>query len=130
MNFCDDAIGLSGVICGVIPRLVLCRTVMNVVAALTRTVIKITTRPLLESGNSVGGLIDDRNLSATVTPKMCACCALVTTDLVSPYMGWSWEIARSTPNSAKNTGSCAAMGRQPASGLAPFSLWLGRASVV
>ena len=126
MNFCDDAIGLllsaGPVICGIIPRLVLWRTVRNVVVALTTTVAMITSRSTPESGNSFGGLNDNRNLSATVTPKMCACWALATTALVSPYLAWSCEIARSTPNSAKKTGSCAAIGRQPARGLAPFSL--------
>ena len=42
MYFCEDAIGLSGVICGVMPRLVLCRTVMNVVATLIATAQRIT----------------------------------------------------------------------------------------
>ncbi len=42
--FCDDAIGLFGSICGVMPRFMLCRTVMNVVVALTTTVSRITIR--------------------------------------------------------------------------------------
>ena len=54
---------------------------------------------------------------------MCAVCALCTTAGVRPYLGSSREIARSTPNSAKNTGSWATTGRHPASGLAPFSLY-------
>ena len=57
------------------------------------------------------------------TPKIFACWALATTAGVSPYLGWSWEIARSTPNSAKKTGNWAATGRQPASGFAPLSLY-------
>src|ERR1017187_2139779 len=122
MNFCDDAIGFSGGICGFIPRFVLCRTVRNVVTALTTTVAMIASRLAPEIGYNVGGWNDFRNLSATVTPKIDACWALATTALVSPYLAWSWEIARSTPNSAKKTGSCAAIGRQPASGFAPFSL--------
>ena len=52
--------------------------------------------------------------------------ALSTTGTVSPYLGVvptvQSEIARSTLNSAQKTGSCATSGRQPPSGLMPFSL--------
>ena len=52
--------------------------------------------------------------------------ALCTTGTVSPYLGvvpgCQSEMARSTLNSAQKTGSCATSGRQPPSGLMPFSL--------
>ena len=57
------------------------------------------------------------------TPKILAFWALATTAGVRPYFGWSSAIARSTPNRAKKTGSCATTGRHPASGFAPLSLY-------
>src|SRR5207248_2326601 len=59
MYFCDDAIGLSGVICGVMPRLVLCRTVMKVVTTLTTTAQQMT---IFAWTDTPGGA--NRNLSA------------------------------------------------------------------
>jgi len=59
------------------PRFMLCRTVMNVVAALTTTVSRMTTRWEVPIEEKVGG--KDRGQqpgSATVTtPKIWACCA-------------------------------------------------------
>ena len=51
MNFCDWAIGLLGstLVC-MRPRLALCRTVMNVVVALSATVITITITTCKDSG--------------------------------------------------------------------------------
>ena len=57
---------------------------------------------------------------------MRAFCALSTTGSVSPYFGtcpgFHSAIALSTLNSAQKTGICASSGRQPPSGLIPFSL--------
>ena len=51
MNFCDWAIGLLGsmLVC-MRPRLALCRTVMNVVVALSATVSMITITTCKDSG--------------------------------------------------------------------------------
>ena len=122
MNFCDWAIGLSGstLVC-MRPRFALCRTVMNVVVALTTTVSAITM--LTWSGTD---WCENSSLSPRCTPKMVAFCALTTTGTVSPYFGVVPGVhvvmARSTLNSAKNTIICGIIGRQPASGLTPFSL--------
>src|SRR5213078_431531 len=104
MYFCDDAIGLSGVICGVMPRLVLWRTVMKVVVTLIRTAHRMTS---LDSRVWPGS--GKRNLSGMWAPKMSACCALSTNDGVSPYGGgfpeptFQSEIPRRTLNRAKNS---------------------------
>jgi hypothetical protein len=56
---------------------------------------------------------------------MCASRALFTTGIVSPYAGVcpgvQSAMARSTLNRAQKSGSCATSGRQPPSGLMPFS---------
>ena len=122
MYFCDWAIGLSGsmLVC-MRPRFALCRTVMNVVEALTATVSTITMATC--SGSD---WCENSSLSPRWTPKMVAFCALTTTGTVSPYFGVvpgiQLVMARSTLNSAKNTIICGIIGRQPASGLTPFSL--------
>src|SRR6516164_8621135 len=120
MYFCDAAIGLSGVICGVMPRLVLWRTVMNVVVTLIATAQRITI--LACSGTYMVPV--NSTLSEMWAPKMLAFCALFTTDSDRPYgVGPDFQsaIPRSTLNRAKNTGSCATRGRHPPSGLTPFS---------
>ena len=86
------------------PRFMLCRTVRYVVAMLIRTKMRMTIFAC--SGTSPWA---NRNLSATVTPRILACWALSTICSVSPYLG-AWPgfhsaIAFSTLNSAKNTGS-------------------------
>ncbi len=80
MNFCDWAIGLSGstFVC-ISPRLALCRTVMNVVVALTATVSAIT---MQTCSGGVG--CENSSLSPRWTPKIVACWALSTTGTVSP----------------------------------------------
>ena len=103
------------------PRLVLCRTVMNVVATLMRTATqddepgleRLAGQREQELVGEVGtedvrmlGALDDR-VGEPVLER------------VSP--GFQSEMARSTLNSAKNSGSCARSGRHPASGLTPFS---------
>ena len=104
------------------PRLVLWRTVMKVVATLTRTAHRMTSRD-----SSVWPGSGNRNLSGMWAPRMSACCALSTNDWLSPYGGgfpeptFQSDIARRTLNRAKNSGSCPSSGRHPASGLAPFS---------
>ena len=69
---------------------------------------------------------ENSSLSPRCTPKIVAFCALFTTGTVSPYFGTVCGthvvMARSTLNSAKNTIICGIIGRQPASGLTPFSL--------
>src|SRR5215468_5660352 len=78
MYFCVAAIGLSGVICGVMPRLVLWRTVMNVVTTLIATAQQITI--LACSGTCMVPV--NSTLSPILAPRMFACCALRTTDSV------------------------------------------------
>ena len=57
---------------------------------------------------------------------MVAALALTTTGSVNPYLsgapGFQSAMNRSTLNSEKNTIICGIIGRQPASGLTPFSL--------
>jgi hypothetical protein len=106
------------------PRFMLCRIVMNVVAALMSTETRITPRMLQ-------GVVPCKKVSASGTPKTLAFWALSTTARVSPYEGWTaacpgsggfqLEIALSTLNSEMKTGNCASSGRQPESGLTPFS---------
>ena len=64
-------------------RFMLCRTVRYVVVMLMRTVNRMTT--LACSGTTVVPV--NRNLSATVTPRIFACWALCTIVSVSPYLG-------------------------------------------
>src|SRR6516225_12243610 len=102
MYFCEAAIGLSGVICGVIPRLVLCRTVRKVVTTLIVTKHRITI--LASSGTCMPGGVNS-TLSEMWAPRMLAFCALFTTDSDRPYgVGPDFQsaIPRSTLNRAKN----------------------------
>ena len=80
MYFCDCAIGLSGVICGVMPRLVLWRTVMNVVTTLIATKHRMTI--LASSGTCMVPV--NSTLSEMCAPRMLAFCALCTTDIGMP----------------------------------------------
>ena len=77
MYFCEAAIGLSGVICGVMPRLVLCRTVRNVVATLIATAQRITI--LASTGTCMVPV--NSTLSEMCAPRMFAPCALFTSEI-------------------------------------------------
>src|SRR5215472_9813217 len=104
MYFCEAAIGLSGVMFGVRPRLVFWRTVMNVVVTLIATAQQITI--LASSGTCMAPV--NSTLSPILAPRMFAFWALVTTDSDMWYgsgrPGRQPAIARSTLNRAKNTG--------------------------
>ena len=98
MYFCMPAIGLSGSMFPVCmrPRLEVCRTVMNVVVALSATVIAAT----IDGTSPIPGVCGNSSLSYRCTPKMVAFCALTSTGTVRPYLG-TWPgfhsaMARST----------------------------------
>src|SRR5580658_4492772 len=96
MYFCDWAIGLSGSrLVFMRPRLEVCRTVMNVVDALTTTVSAITMATCTD-----GEGCENSSLSPRCTPKIVAFCALCRIGTVSPYLGarpgFHSAIARST----------------------------------
>src|SRR5579875_3180310 len=117
MYFCDWPIGLSAVACGIIPRFWLCRTVRNVVTMLISTAITITTF----ASTGTCSVPANSTLSEMCAPKMDASGALRTIGSGRPYLvawpGFHSAIARSTLNSANQTGSWATTGRQPINGL-------------
>ncbi len=102
------------------PRFALCRTVMNVVVALTTTVSAITMDTCSSTDWSA-----EQQLVLQVHAEMVAFCALTTTGTVSCTSVWASThvvMARRTLNSAKNTIICGIIGGQPSQRVDPVFL--------